>query len=342
MSKMLSKEFGEEIKDTQVRGYLRYNPNIEKPEKKVEHKPLLDLLQKENSLAELSDKSGMSARMVLAQIDDYREAGYQITEVNGNYLLTKILIPEDNTHNADWTGNTTVKFGVISDTHLCSKDQQLTHLNTFYDMLIDDGITECYHAGDLSEGVNMRTGHEYEVFRHGVDSQAEYIIDKYPRREGLKTYYITGNHDHSGIKSAGVDIGKIISNSRDDLIYLGKQSARVMITPNCSMDLVHPLDGASYAISYATQKYIDSLSGGEKSRILFIGHHHKAFMLPVYRNIAAFESGTFQRQTKWMQGKRLSAHVGGWIIEAKVDNDGTIKRIKGEFVPFYTMIEKDY
>ena len=25
-----------------------------------------------------------------------------------------------------------------------------------------------YHAGDLTEGVNMRRGHEYEVFKHGV------------------------------------------------------------------------------------------------------------------------------------------------------------------------------
>jgi hypothetical protein len=108
------------------------------------------------------------------------------------------------------------------------------------------------------------------------------------------------------------------------------------------MDLVHPLDGASYAISYSTQKYIDSLSGGDKANILIIGHHHKAFMLPVYRNIAAFEAGTFQKQTKWMQGKRLAANVGGWILEVEVDEQGTIKRCKGEFIPYYTFVDNDY
>ncbi|MDF2563703.1 MAG: hypothetical protein K0Q53_98 [Massilibacillus sp.] len=341
ISSEIEKETGEIVKPSAIRGFIR-NEKMKATKPVIESSDLLKLLDKPHAIDELVNKSGLSKRIILAQIEDYKDAGYNIEEIDGTYQLSKYIVPKDNEYSADWNGNKIIKFGVVSDTHLCSNDQQLTHLNSFYDLLVKEGISECYHAGDISEGVNMRQGHQYEVFKQGVDQQARYIIENYPERAEIKTYYITGNHDHSGIKSAGVDIGRMINNEREDLIYLGKQSARVMLTPNCSMDLVHPLDGASYAISYSTQKYIDSLSGGSKSSILIIGHHHKSFMLPVYRNIAAFEAGTFQKQTKWMQGKRLAANVGGWILEVEVDSEGTIKRCKGEFIPYYKFIENDY
>jgi hypothetical protein len=43
-----------------------------------------------------------------------------------------------------------------------------------------------------------------------------------------------------------------------------------------------------------------------------------------------------------MRGKRIPAHVGGWIVEVHVDDEGTVTRCKGEFVPFYVALENDY
>ena len=34
--------------------------------------------------------------------------------------------------------------------------------------------------------------------------------------------------------------------------------------------------------------------------------------------------------------------VGGWIIEVHVDEEGTVTRCKGEFVPLYVALENDY
>lgn len=123
--------------------------------------------------------------------------------------------------------------------------------------------------------------------------------------------------------------------------YLGFSNAKVYITPNCSVELNHPLDGASYALSYAPQKTIDAMSGGEKPSVLLNGHHHKAFYM-IYRNIHAFECGTTEWQTPWMKGKRIAANVGGWIINIDVDDNGTITRCSGEFIPFYKQLERDY
>ena len=43
-----------------------------------------------------------------------------------------------------------------------------------------------------------------------------------------------------------------------------------------------------------------------------------------------------------MRGKGISAMMGGWIIEAHVSENGTITRLKAEFIPYYTAIKDDY
>ena len=81
----------------------------------------------------------------------------------------------------------------------------------------------------------------------------------------------------------------------------------------CILRLYHPGGGTAYAISYHSQKYVESLSGGEKPHILGIGHYHKVEQL-FYRNIHVFQVGTFEAQTPFMRRKRLAAMLGGWIL----------------------------
>lgn len=125
------------------------------------------------------------------------------------------------------------------------------------------------------------------------------------------------------------------------MIYLGQSSAMIELTPNCKLELRHPLDGTAYAISYKMQKMIEAMAGGEKPHILACGHYHKIEYL-FYRNIHTFQTGAFQAQTPWMRGKQISAHMGGWIVEVHVLEDGTISRIKQEMIPFYKAIKEDY
>ena len=312
---------------------------------KAEPSPgILELLVKHKRGCEvtwLCERAGISERVLRANLDDLRDDGYIVTETRGIITLQRTAPIEDNTKELDWQGNQIIRFGVVADTHLGSKWQQLTNLNTLYDIYEREDIRLVFHAGDLTEGVGMRQGHEFEVFVHGADAQVQYVIDHYPRRDGIVTQFITGNHDHSAIKQSGHDIGQPIQSARPDMIYLGRSSCKVQITPNCVVEINHPLDGAAYAISYSLQKMIDAMPGGGKPNIYLGGHHHKAMYL-FYRNIQAFECGTTQAQTPWMRGKRLPAHRGGWIIEVHVDDEGTITRCKGEFIPFYADIENDY
>lgn len=245
------------------------------------------------------------------------------------------------TYAQEWSGNRVLSFGLISDTHINSKYTQLTYLQKFYEICSRRGIEDVYNAGDIDEGEQMRTGHQYECYTQGADDHINEIVTNYPRIDGIMTHFITGNHDSSIYKRCGVDIGEIISMKRKDMNYLGRDCARIEITPNCILELRHPWDGTAYALSYKPQKMIDAMEADSKPNILAIGHYHKLEYL-FYRNVHCFQAGCFQTQTPFTRGKGISVHLGGWIITIEVDKRGYIQRIVPEMIPFYKGINSDY
>lgn len=290
----------------------------------------------------LKQKYSISEEILSAILKDLKDEGILFDEFAGELKLRKIVIPTDeNVHDAGWEGNTVIRFGLCGDKQFNSKYTQITHMNSLYDIFVREGIKTVYDLGDIDEGEQMRKGHQYECYNQGADDHTDEIVKNHPYRKGLKTYFITGNHDHSLIKLAGFDIGTAVSNRRDDLIYLGPDYATVSLTPKCILELRHPIDATAYAISYKCQKMIEAISGGEKPNILAVGHYHKIDYL-FYRNVHCFQTGCLQAQTPWMRGRGIAAMMGGWIIELEVDKKGEIIRVKQEFFPFYYAIKNDY
>jgi len=233
--------------------------------------------------------------------------------------------------------------GGISDTHLGSKHERLDVLNALYDLYEEAGVTQVFHGGNWIEG--EARFNRYDINVYGMDAQVDYFIDHYPQRSGLTTYYVAGD-DHEGWYQQRelVNIGERLeeraqARGRQDLVYLGYVEADVQLVGpggvSTPMRVMHAGGGSSYAISYAPQKIIESLQGGEKPSILFIGHYHKAVYLFI-RNIHTVSLGTGQDQSMFMRKHKIEAHVGGWIIRFKQDPiDGHITRFAGEFIPFY-------
>ncbi|MFA5655125.1 MAG: metallophosphoesterase family protein [Dysgonamonadaceae bacterium] len=255
------------------------------------------------------------------------------------FMIFENLAPS--THIQEWSGNRVLSFGLISDTHINSKYTQLTYLQKFYEICSKRGIEDIYHVGDIDEGEQMRTGHQYECYTQGADDHISEIVANYPCFDGVATHFITGNHDSSIYKRCGVDIGEIITMKRKDMRYLGRDCARIEITPNCILELRHPWDGTAYALSYKPQKMIDGMEADSKPNILAIGHYHKLEYL-FYRNVHCFQAGCFQTQTPFTRGRGISVHLGGWIITVEVDKRGYVQRIVPEMIPFYKGINSDY
>lgn len=312
--------------------------------KELDTSSILKDITKGISISSLSVKYNIGEKEIHDCVAKFIIEGFNIKQSNDFFKLDKSIVPSENVYRKTWNGEKVFKFGVCGDNQLCSIYQQLTFLNFLYDKFEQEGITTVYNSGDVAEGnYANRAGHYYELIpgKIGVDDQAKYIIDVYPKRPGIVTEFITGNHDHTHIKNGGANIGKMIAKERPDMKYLGGSNAVVYLTPNCSIELSHPEDGSSYALSYSIQKYIDAMSGGQKPSILLTGHYHKAMYL-FYRNIHAIQTATTCAQTHFMRSHKLAAHVGGWIIEVHVNDEGEITRFIQEFIPQYTSIPNDY
>lgn len=240
-----------------------------------------------------------------------------------------------------WGGNQVLTIALMGDTQINSKYTQLTYLHQFYDVCYARGVHDVYHTGDIDEGEKMRPGHQYECYNQGVDDHVDEIVRVYPRREGIRTHFILGNHDASIYKLCGLDLGELIAQRREDMHYLGRDCARINLTPNCVLELRHPWDGTAYALSYKPQKMIAAMESDSKPNILAIGHYHKVEYL-FRRNVHALQTGCFQSQTPFTRGRGIETDMGGWIVTIEVDADGHIQRFIPELIPFYKGIADDY
>ena len=244
-----------------------------------------------------------------------------------------------------------VRFAVLSCTQIGSKYQQITHLNRFYHYCQEEyGIKLFLHCGDMLDGERVYRGHVYELFLHGADAQIDYACNNYPEaRNGAKTMVITGNHDESFIKNAGINPVRRISEQRDDIEYVGITGAYPRINhPSIGskrLYIHHGEGGCSYARSYKLQKYIEQFSPEQKPDTYFCGHFHVSCYLPDYRNVDGFLVPCFQAQTPYLKRKQLMPIIGGYIVIMKINDYGREgNKVELDFKKntFYKPIDHDY
>lgn len=306
---------------------------------KTDNKDILKELQSGCDIETLKTKFGLSERIVKAAIDDLKDEGFDIEEINGLYSIRKVPVEQNTVHSFKLKDGWH-KIGVVSDTHLNSKHQQLTHLNFIYDTFESEGVECVFNCGDICAGIGMYKGHEYEVFNIGADAQVEYAIKNYPRRNGIKTKAISGNHDLSFYTKSGIDIIKKLAAERDDIEYLGQYGAYIEIADGVFIYLLHPDSGQAYAISYRPQRIASGFNTENKPDIMLIGHFHQSEYI-YERDIHIVQCGSFEGQTPYLKRKGIMPKVGGWVIEFKVDG-GFITRFKQEFITFKKEIPNDF
>ena len=241
-----------------------------------------------------------------------------------------------------YNGEKVIRFGLCGDTHLNSKYAQITYLHDFYDECSREGIDAVYHCGDIDDGEGMRVGHQYDLVTQGADEHVSEIVRLYPRRTGIKTKFITGNHDASMMKRCGYNIGPTIALKRPDMEYLGSDCARVWLTPSVDFEIRHPWDGASaYSLSYKVQRMIEGMDIYNRPKVLAVGHYHKSSWFR-FGGVEAFMVPCFQSETPFTIGKNISVAIGGFIVEMRLDDDGEIKSIIPRQIEYHKAIKDDW
>lgn len=233
-----------------------------------------------------------------------------------------------------------IRFGVISDPHIGS--------NKYRPDIMDDAaynfkrrsVEFVLVPGDICEGMSGRDGHIYELDPKGIGASNQLDMATYELNKlaGVPLYAITATASHDGWfhskGNSGLEVGTELDRRLPDFNFLGHDEQDVEIGKGLIARLVHPGGGTAYALSYKLQKYINSISGGQKPNMIFEGHYHKSIYMK-YRNIHAFEAGCLQEQTTFMKKKGTPAMLGYWIIDVLGDKDKGVEKINMEFNSFY-------
>jgi len=232
-----------------------------------------------------------------------------------------------------------IKFGAFSDAHIghsCYRPDVLRK------MILDgkkQGIEFWINSGDTLEGMSGREGHIYELDYIGASAQLNFFASEF-QRFNKPIYSIEAQDSHGGwFKSKGnmgLNIGEELERRSYHYTFIGYDEQDLILDNGLKIRLRHPGGGSAYALSYKIQKYVEAISGGQKSHMLFQGHFHKAIYL-FYRNIHCFDSACLCNQTPFMKKIGTPAHVGYWIIDVNMYRQKSkgVERVLSQFIPFY-------
>jgi UDP-2,3-diacylglucosamine pyrophosphatase LpxH len=248
----------------------------------------------------------------------------------------------------DAVDGNSVTIGVASNTHCGNMAYNEEALGSFVDFAYDNGADMMLNAGDMLDGTGLYRNQKYEQYATTIDDQIKNLSATYPRKRGMKTYFVCGDHDLSfrgkqSVSYGDFDVGEKIEDARSDFVFLGDNIAPINFPLNGGEDnmkclILHPNGNPAYAISYKPQKTIEALTGGEKPDMILIGQYHVAEHMPNYRNTESFQTGCFQDQTSLMKARYAPAHIGGWLLEYKLkDREGKkTGEIVSTFKAFYS------
>jgi predicted phosphodiesterase len=297
------------------------------------------------SVVELADRFGVAPRVIQALIDALRAEKNVLVDIVGDRPQLASSIPTaEKPFRIDLAKHPeeTMIFGVIGDTHLGSKYERLDVLEALFDRFAAEGVQRVYLAGNMIDG--EAKFNRYDIYVHGVEGQVANFVAKFPQREGIETHFVTGD-DHEGwyIQREHVNVGQVIVDraraaGRSDLVYLGHIEHDVEFEQadggSAVLRIVHGGGGSAYAISYKAQKYVETLQGGEKPKIVVLGHYHK-YDVGYPREVHVIQPGCTQDQTPFLRKLQIQAMVGGCIMWVRRNDLGIFTGVRVEWFPFY-------
>ena len=245
-----------------------------------------------------------------------------------------------------------VKVMLISDTRFGSIYQQTSILNDLYSKAKQMGVKYVFLTGDVVEGMYTGVKSIYNTTLHkiGYEDQADLVAALFPRVEGITTYFLTGEHDLSFLKTKErIDIGKLIADKREDMIYLGPRRKKVSFVTedkksgSVSLYLQHSKGNVPYTVSYKPQQKIASMRNEDKTDIL-VTSHFAACDSFLRRGVRSYQVPTVVATTDEMKDATTPVYntIGGWIVNLEKDKKGNLKNTTQMWIPYYDTIKDDY
>ena len=297
-------------------------------------------LQKGKTVNSITDKFKVSELELLGYVYKLREIGVNIDyyEKEGLSYLVRNEHPDlshVNTYYFKENLNETTKIAVIADIRAGSKCEQFRVLNDMYLKFLKSGVKKVFILGNLVEGkyqgdVLKKFGNS--LITNDATRQADHFIENFPHIDGIETYFITGNLDHTF--SSEINIGEYIASKRNDLKYLGPKSCNIYFN-NVSIRLEQLKNGKAYTIAYPPQKYVRSMSRYEKYDIILLSGEMNFQHFPEQKGMQIFSIPSCVSRTPRMINDNQSNTIGAYIFDIEYDKNGKL----GKIIPIVSTYE---
>lgn len=297
-------------------------------------------------VVDLCDELRVFPAQVTEMVEELRGDGFEIAIIDEIVCLsrTESLDPAPNLGEL---GQTEVVIGIVSDTHGGSKATQITALNEFGEACRKAGVEHIVHAGDAHDGVGVYKGQGLEQYALTIEEQVQSNAVNWPA--GFTWHVLGGNHDHSTVKSMGLNPIKYLAQLRPDVIPYPFDQADVALLPGVDLRLWHPGGGVAYARSYRMQKFVAELAFAELSKfvaeaqekptIRFVvqGHFHQQIQLMFGSAICGLMAGAFAGENNLTKRMGVTPTISGTILRAWLDTDGRLKDFTAKVCLFPTI-----
>ena len=230
------------------------------------NKQIIEMVEKECSLNEISSEVGLSNKQVHSRIISLNRIGMNFERqffYNGDvtYKLVKKLKKAEVKNDVNiYTSHDDIEFRavVISDLHFGSEKQRLDAIAEIYNYCINNKIHIILNAGDLIDGTYGYTKTDYD----DVGKQIEFMFKKHPFDKNILNFILLGNHDFSSLKNLGIDMNDFLNNRRPDLISIG-YGRGVINVKNEQIVLKHYVPNFKHGMN-------------DSGKLIFLGHNHDA------------------------------------------------------------------
>lgn len=289
------------------------------------------LIKKKRCLESIELELGLKDYEVFALIEKIEQEGYTINYENNRFFIQHV--PRKKEQSIDLGGAEIKSILYVSDTHIGNKFARTDLLDKAYKIAYEQGIDTVLHTGDISNGIYYkRKDFEKETEVVGWFDSLDCIVNKYPCYVDMTTYFIGGNHDATYMTEFGKDIGEAISQQRKDLIYLGDDSAE-LILGRTKIRLFHGNRKLGCDRNSKMRVYYDSFPPSKEPGILLMGHyHHSGFMK--YKNGYCVQCAALLDETPYASRMGHINEKGVWILNLTMDEYGDIIQLEPELLDF--------
>ena len=227
------------------------------------NKKIVELLLQHKSIKEIACLLSLSEKQVYMRINQIIGYGYNfkpeyISNSDIHYIINKKYYEEkNNTVKINMLNDKEFRCIIISDIHIGNIGYDMDLLKSVYEYAAKNGIHIIFNCGDFIDGVHSTN----KRILTDLESQIYTLIKKHPYDKNINVFTVLGNHDLHSLFFDGIDIMKIISKYRYDIIPIGYGKGVVNLKKDSIL--------FQHELSVDKNPYVDA-----DSKLIVSGHGH--------------------------------------------------------------------